>query len=91
MAIDSGTVSVDYDAQVYASSEPTDADAWQHTRANYYAWLGLSLDRQVTGGCYVGTPSPARSTAIDPHLDAEFAAWDAASDEALALFEAELD
>jgi hypothetical protein len=90
MPVDSGTVSVERETRVYASCEPSDPDAWQHTGANYYAWLGLGLDLQVTEGHYVGTPSAAQITPSEGLLNSEFAAWEAASDEALALFEAEL-
>jgi len=75
---------------VYVSSDADEAES---------TWIQPSISRRSIGnagptildGIYVMTPQADPWQGIDPDLALEFEAWDLASDEALALFEAGLD
>jgi len=89
--IDSRTLTVRHDTPVYVSSEPRDSE-WGQPPASHYVFstVGARLFGQPIAGVYLLSPSSGISS-IDSHLATEFEAWDAASDEALASFEATLD
>ena len=90
-AINSRTITVQYDTPVYVSSEPQDSD-WGQPAASRYVFKIVSkrLLGQPIAGVYLASSS-SDILPVDPLLAAEFEAWDAASDEALANFEATLD
>jgi hypothetical protein len=89
--IDSRTVTIQRDAPVYVSSEPQDSE-WGQPAASHYVFTidGNRLLGQPIAEAYLPSPS-SDILPVDPRLAAEFEAWDAASDEALANFEAMLD
>jgi len=92
MTLDSRAV-VDRVASVYPVDASSDADEAQS------AWIQPSISQRSIGdaghtildGIYVLTPQADPWQGLDPDLALELEAWDLASDEALALFEAELD
>lgn len=92
MTLDSSTVSIKHEEPVYVTSSPGDDDAWGHPPVNQYIVVVRvrSLGEPIAG-VYVPTLSLHTPSVIDPQLALEFAAWEAASDEALAHFEAKLD
>lgn len=75
---------------VYVSSDADEAES---------TWIQPSISRRSIGNAgptvlddiYVMTPQAHPWQAPDPDLAMEIEAWDLASDEALALFEAQLD
>jgi len=75
---------------VYSTSDPYD---------DVYVWIQPSISRQVldpagsriVSGIYVQTQIAEVIPVIEPELAWEFEAWEAASDEALFLFESECD
>jgi hypothetical protein len=87
-AIDSRTVTVQRDVPMYISSEPPDSE-WGQPPASHYVFtiVGNRLLGQPIAGASLPSPS-SDILPVDPLLAAEFEAWDAASDEALANFEA---
>lgn len=91
IASDSRTMTVEHDAPVYVSSEPRDSE-WGQPAASYYVFtmVGSRLLGQPIAGVYLPSLS-SDLPPIDPLLAAELEAWEAASDEALANFEATLD
>lgn len=90
--IDSRTQTVRIDAPVYATSEPESSE-WGQPPASHYFFtiIGTTLRGQLISGVYVPLPRVAIPSVVDPQLAAELEVWDAASDEALAAFEAGLD
>lgn len=78
---------------LYSSSEVTGKATEESV------WIQPSISRQtidmsessIIDGIYVRTRHPARIPVIEPDLALELEAWEAASDEALRLFEAECD
>ncbi|HEC33704.1 MAG TPA: hypothetical protein ENI37_03185 [Chloroflexi bacterium] len=89
--LDSRTQTIGVDTLVYATSEPESSE-WGQPPASHYFFtiIGTTLHGQLISGVY---PSPglAIPSVVDPQLAAELEAWDAASDEVLAAFEAGLD
>ncbi|MFQ5794964.1 MAG: hypothetical protein ACE5JP_07940 [Candidatus Bipolaricaulia bacterium] len=90
-AVDSRTPTVEHEAFVYVTSEPKDSE-WGQPAASYYEFttVGTTLRGQLIAEVYLASSS-SDIPPIDLHLAAELEAWDAASDEALANFEATLD
>ena len=91
IADDSRTQTVKRDVPVYATSEPRDTE-WGQPSASHYVFVvvGNRLRGQPIADIYL----PLALSDILPvgsDLAAELDAWDAASDEALADFEASLD
>ena len=88
-ARDSRRVSIQDEAIVYVTSEPQENEWGQPAASRYvFAIEGTRLYGQLIAGVYV---SQSYTYSIDSCLAAELEAWDAASDEALANFEAMLD
>ena len=87
MSFDSGAAPTKLEGLVYISSEH---DVSGCVQSNPYV-PGLRLLREPIDGVYVPTVSLGASPVADPQLALEFECWEAASDEALARFEAELD
>jgi len=90
MTFDSRAISIKYEEPVYVTSEPSDSDAWGQPPANHYVMVMGSLGEPIAGVYVPALPLDAFPV-IDPQLALELEAWEAASDEALARFEAELD
>lgn len=93
MTLDSRTCIVEQDIAVfpqYSSSE---------TGGDISVWIQLPISHQaidpvrsaIIDGIYVQTQHPEIALAIEPDLAWELEAWEAASDEALMLFEAKCD
>lgn len=89
--IASRSETVRQDVPFYVTSEPRENDWGQPPASRYHFWVdGSLLYGQPVFGMYVQyAPMPLQSATSG--LALEFQAWDAASDEALALFEATLD
>ena len=88
---DSRTAIIGHDAPVYVTSEPQDSEWGQPAASRYeFTIVDNTLYGQPIGVVYVPSPS-SDILPVDPYLAAELEAWDAASDEALANFEATLD
>lgn len=87
--IDSGTRTLTREPEtLYASSEEWGQPPASHQIIEIQA--GQDTDEKLKSeSIYVAT-GPAKAT-VDPELEAEFAAWDIASDEALLSFETELN
>ncbi|MGQ9625281.1 MAG: hypothetical protein ACUVV0_00035 [Anaerolineae bacterium] len=92
---DSKTIAIECNSPIYVTpyvtSEPQDSE-WGQPAASYYVFTiaGNRLLGQPIAGVYL--PSPLSDIPpVEPLLALEFEAWDAASDEALANFEATLD
>ncbi len=91
IANDSRTLTIGEDAPRYGASEPRESE-WGQPAASYYVFtiVGTTLRGQPIAG--VCLPSPSSDVLpVDSCLAAEMEAWEAASDEALANFEAALD
>lgn len=89
IVIDSGTKTLTKThGSLYVSSEEWGQPPASHQVTEIVANRGTEEESQP-GSIYVTTGPP--HMAIDPGLEAEFAAWDIASDEALLNFEAGLD
>lgn len=86
---DSRQVSIADDLPIYVTSESRDSD-WGQPEASHYRFtvIDCRLLGQLIGGVYLSSSSVQP---IDPDLEAEFEAWQAARDEALRNFEAPLD
>jgi len=91
IAIDSREASVRHDIPVYVTSESKESE-WGQPAASLYVFtiVGDRLFGQPIAAVYLPSP-PLDILPIDSRLAAEFEAWDTASDEALANFEATLD
>lgn len=91
MVIDSREALVGHDVPVYVTSESKESE-WGQPAASLYVFtiVGDRLFGQPIAGVYLPSP-PLDILPIDSRLAAEFAAWEAASDEALVNFEATLD
>ncbi len=91
IAINSREMLVGHDVPVYVTSESKESE-WGQPAASRYVFtvVGDRVFGQPIAGIYLPSPSPD-ILAIDSRLAAEFEAWDAASDEALANFETTLD
>lgn len=89
-AIDSREALVRHDVPVYVTSESKESD-WGQPAASVYIFsvVGDRLFGQPIAGVYLPSP-PLGMSSVDSHLAAEFEAWEAASDEALANFETTL-
>jgi len=74
---------------VYVTSESPDS-GWGQPPASHYTFTyqGTRLIGELIAGVYL--PSSPQDTPIDSRLASEFAAWEAASDEALSDFESKL-
>lgn len=89
MAIDSGQTSIAHDSPGFVTSEPQETEWGQPAASRYFFVIdGARLYGQPIAGVYL--PS-SEILCFDADLAAEFADWDAASDEALVNFEAMLD
>lgn len=88
---DSRTQTVKRDIPVYVTSEPRDSE-WGQPSASHYVFVvvGNRLRGQPISDVYLPL-TPSDISPVGSGLAAEFEAWDAASDEALANFEASLD
>ncbi|MEW6232658.1 MAG: hypothetical protein AB1566_10150 [Chloroflexota bacterium] len=91
IANDSRTLTIGEDVPKYVTSEPRESE-WGQPAASYYVFtiVGTTLRGQPIAGVYLPSPS-LDILPVDSRLAAELEAWDAASDEALANFEATLD
>ena len=93
IAIDSRTPIVmgRYQVPIYVTSEPQDSE-WGQPAASHYEFTVVdnTLYGQPIMEIYLPR-APSDIWPVDPYLAAELEAWDAASDEALANFEAMLD
>jgi len=79
------------DAPVYVTSEPRENNWGQPPASRYHFFVdGSVLYGQPISGMHVQSAATITRLATSG-LSMEFEAWDAASDEALVLFEATLD
>lgn len=92
MTVNSGTAVLERNAPVYMTSDEPTYSNWGQPAASHYSFLivGTIMFGNPIAGVYLPSPG-AISTAIDSRLAEEFAAWEAASDEALVNFEAMLE
>lgn len=92
MTFDSRTSLIDQDEQsIYAASDEDEGThIWiQPSLSHEFMESGISV---IINGIFARTQKSEKTrTMIDTELDLELTAWDAASDEALFLFEKELD
>lgn len=89
MAIDSRQTSIVHDTPAFVTSEPQETEWGQPAASRYFFVIdGARLYGQPIAGVYLASSD---ALSFEPHLAAEFADWDTASDEALLNFEAMLD
>lgn len=89
LALDSRSATVSSKKNYYVTSEPQE-DSWGQPPASHYV-LYVQGDRLVgapIAGVYA--TSPSSEITFEAQLAAEFAAWEAASDEAILSFEQKL-
>jgi hypothetical protein len=91
IASDSRTQTVKCNFPTYLTSEPRDSEWGQPAASNYFFMVdGNRLRGQLIADAYLPSLSYGIPV-VEPDLATELEAWDAASDEALADFEATLD